>query len=261
MEYAPGMGVPQEIASLQPRHGFWVSMLDPAIPEIVAELEYDFVVLDIEHTPNSLETVINQVRAVDAANADTEVIVRLSWNDTVQIKRVLDTGATGIMAPMIEDGQDAEALVAAARYPPEGKRGVAGSRAARYGLDGMEYYRSANDSVITIAQIESRTGADNVEEICSADGIDAVFIGKADLSADLGIYGEWDNPELERIIDEIISKAHSMNTAVAMIATSKPMIADSIARGCDMLVVGLDRYMIVDGAKQRKGEFKESIDE
>lgn len=253
------MGLKTKISLQNPLCGFWVSLLDPTVPEIVAELEYDFVIIDIEHTPLSLETVVNQVRAVDAANSDTEVIVRLSWNDPVLIKRVLDTGASGIMAPMIDNETDAEALVAASTYPPEGNRGVAGSRPSRYGLDRLEYYEEANERIIRIAQIESRAGSENVREIANVDGIDAIFIGKSDLSANLGIYGEWDNKELEAVTDNIIAQAHSMDTPVAAIALKNPDIVDSIERGYDLLVVGLDRYMILDRANQRKSKFQESI--
>jgi len=131
--------------------GNWVSIADPAVAEIAALLEFDFVLVDMEHTVLSLSTATEMVRVIDAAGTGTATVVRAPWNDPVVVKRVLDAGVDGVMVLMIETAEQAREFVAAARYPPDGVRGVAAGRAADYGLALEEYVGSADDRIATIA--------------------------------------------------------------------------------------------------------------
>ena len=180
----------EALARFEQPTGNWISIGHPSVTEVSAELGFDFVLVDTEHTTMSLETVENHVRAVDAAAGKTEAVVRVPSSDIVRVKRILDTGAVGVMVPMVESADEAERIVEAVRYPPEGVRGIAGGRASQYGLDMEEYVATANDSVVTIVQIETRAGLQNVGEIADVDGIDAVFVGPADLSGALDVFGD-----------------------------------------------------------------------
>ncbi|MFB9807932.1 HpcH/HpaI aldolase/citrate lyase family protein [Haladaptatus pallidirubidus] len=173
--------------------GTWVTIGHPAVAEMSAELGFDFVVLDAEHSSMSLETVENLARAVDAASGETKPVVRLPDDDPTRIKRVLDTGVSGVIVPMIETAEQARAVVRATRYPPEGERGVAGSRAAKYGLELEEYFERANDELLVMVQIESAKGVGHAGSIAAVDGVDALFVGPADLSASIGRFGETDS--------------------------------------------------------------------
>ena len=187
------MSLKPRLADHDPLVGNWLSLSDPAVAELTAELGYDFAMIDMEHTPASLETVTSMVRGVDAADGETAPLVRLPWNDHVTIKRVLDVGVAGVMAPMIESGDDAASFVEATKHPPEGIRGMAGGRAAKYGLETEAYVERANDALVRIAQIETEAGIEHVEEIAATEGLDALFIGPADLSTNLGEYGDVDS--------------------------------------------------------------------
>lgn len=241
--------------------GNWLSLRDPAVAEISAELGFDFVVLDIEHTPNTLETVVDMARATDAAGGDTEAIVRLPWNDPVVIKRVLDTGVAGVMAPMIDDADDARTLVEATRYPPEGKRGVAGGRASRYGLEMDDYVEAANDRVLTVAQVETESGFEHVEEIAAVDGLDGLFLGPADLSANLGMYGEYESDEFLEAVDRIVEAAHAEDKPVATLAFGREQIERYVDLGFDFMMVGTDTSHMMGGAATAKATFQEVVDD
>lgn len=255
------MSLAAAIRERDPIVGSWLSLRDPTVAELTAELEFDFVVLDIEHTPNTMETVIEMVRGVDAADSHTEAIVRLPENDPVVVKRVLDTGASGVMAPMIESAAEAEALVEATRYPPEGVRGVAGSRASRYGLDMEDYYRTAADGLVTIAQVETEAGLENVAEIAAVEGLDALFVGPADLSANMGLYGEWDSEEFLAAVDDVIEAAHATDTAVSTLAVSHADIERWVRRGFDFVMAGIDTTHLTVGSQRAKAAFEDAIEE
>ena len=169
-----------------------------------ASLGFDFLLIDTEHTTMSLETVENMVRAADAADGEAPTVVRVPWNDPVRIKRVLDIGVDGVMVPMVESADEARELVSATRYPPEGKRGIAAGRAADYGLHFEEYVRNADGSILTVVQIETETGLANVDEIAAVDGVDALFVGPADLSGSLGVFAQWESDRLADAIDDVV---------------------------------------------------------
>lgn len=249
----------ERIRARQSAIGTWMSLSDPTIAEINAELGFDFVLLDIEHTPNTLETVLRAARGVDAANTKTETVVRLSWNDHVLIKRVLDIGVSGVMAPMISDEEDAKQLVAATRYPPEGMRGVASERAARYGLDMPEYFERANEEIVTIAQIETRDGLDNVEDIANVDGIDALFVGPSDLSANLGVHGQWESQEFIDAANRVLAAGEKTGTAVSTVVPAEIDIDTCLDQGYDFVIAGADKHHIRRGGQQIKSAFKSAV--
>jgi 2-dehydro-3-deoxyglucarate aldolase/4-hydroxy-2-oxoheptanedioate aldolase len=218
----------------------WLSVGHPAVAEVTAAQDFDFVLIDTEHTAMSLETVENMSRGVDATEGDTETIVRVPSNDAVRIKRVLDIGVAGVMVPMIETAEEAREVVEATRYPPKGIRGVASGRATEYGDDFQEYVETANESIVTIVQIENRRGLENAAEIAAVDDIDAVFVGPADLSANLGIFAEWENEQLNEGIERVIDVGDSADIPVGTLVVDPDDIEMRVEQGFDYLIVGKD---------------------
>ncbi|WP_313694535.1 HpcH/HpaI aldolase family protein [Halorarum halobium] len=225
--------------------GSWLSIPSPQVAEQVAESGVDFVVIDTEHAPASLETVEAMVRAVDAADAEAAALVRVAWNDHVRVKRVLDTGAAGVLAPQISTPGEAEALVEATRYPPEGRRGVAGARASNYGRSLSAYVDSANDEVATVGQVESAAAVENAAAIASVDGIDSLLVGPADLSASLGVFGEY---ESEAFLDAVDTVLAGSSVSVGTLATAPDQVDYWAELGFDYQIVGTDAGYLARGA-------------
>jgi 2-keto-3-deoxy-L-rhamnonate aldolase RhmA len=227
--------------------GTWVSLAEPAVAELLAP-DFEFVVLDTEHTPNTLETVANCARAVDAAPGDALPIARVAWNDPVRIKRILDLGVGGVMVPMVETPDEAEAAVAACRYPPDGIRGMAAARAHDYGRSFDEYVERANDDVLTILQVETEEGLSNVEEIAAVDGVDALFVGPADLSANLGVLGEWESDAFVDGVERIVTAAQDAGTPVGTLGVDVDQLRAFDSFDYDYVIAGVDAAMLLGGA-------------
>lgn len=226
--------------------GTWLSIGHPTIAEAVAQLDVDFLLVDMEHTTIDLETVESIARGVDAAPGETATVVRVPWNDPVRLKRVIDIGVAGVMVPMIETADEARELVRSLQYPPDGIRGVAGSRATRFGKRFEEYVATANGSILTIAQIETKDGMDNAAEIAAVDGIDALFVGPADLSAALGLFGEWDSEELATAMKTIIDAGNGAGIPVGTLVTDLEKVGDRVEQGYDFLVAGKDVSLLME---------------
>ena len=217
--------------------GVWLSIPSPTVAEVLAGTGADFVVVDTEHTAASVETVEHAVRAVEAAPGDTVALVRAAWNDPVRIKRLLDTGAAGVIAPQVETAAETASFVDATRYPPAGDRGLAAGRASDYGASLDDYYETAGDRLATVVQVESARAVENVDEITAVDGLDAVFVGPADLSASLGVFGEYDAPAFEAAVETVLADSA---VPVGTLATEPDRVADWAARGFDFQAVAAD---------------------
>ena len=239
--------------------GTWLSVGHPAIAEVSASPAVDFVLIDTEHTTISLETVENMARAVEATDSPTDTIVRIPWNDPVRLKRVLDIGVDGVMVPMIDTAEEARELVEAMRYPPEGTRGIASGRAAEYGDRFTEYVENANGSFATIAQIESEAGLENVEEIAAVDGIDALFVGPADMSGALDVFGQDDPQELVDAMDRVIEAARAADTAVGTLTVSTDDVEGRIRQGFEFLIVGKDTTTLSTANREAREVYDQAV--
>ena len=237
--------------------GSWISIGHPAVAEMSAELGFDFVVIDAEHTAMSLETVETLARAVDAASGDTEPFVRVADGNPARLKRVLDTGVSGVIVPMVETADQARSIADATRYPPDGTRGVAGSRASRYGRDLSEYFERANDESLVITQIESATGVENAADIAAEAGIDALFVGPADLSASLGRFGETRSLDTE--ISAVLTAGEDADIPVGTIALESEDVERWAEAGFDFQVVGIDADYLLEGATRAKKRYEDAI--
>ncbi|WP_458186715.1 HpcH/HpaI aldolase family protein [Haladaptatus sp. NG-WS-4] len=236
--------------------GTWITIGHPTVAELSAELDFDFAVIDAEHSSMSLESVENLARAVDAASGETEPLVRVPDADPARIKRVLDTGVSGVIVPMVETVEQARSVVEATCYPPEGIRGVAGSRASRYGLDLADYFERANDELLVVVQIETATGVENADAIAAVDGIDALFVGPADLSASVGRFGETDSLNTE--VSAVLDAAHAADTPVGTIALDPDDVTRWADAGFDFQVVGIDFDYLVEGATRARRAYEDA---
>ena len=236
--------------------GNWVSIGHGTVAEIAADLGYDFVLIDLEHTPIGLETLEDLIRTVESAPGETEAVVRVPWNDHVWIKRVLDLGPAGLMIPMIESAGEARDAVEAMQYPPTGRRGLGPARAARYGRDLPEYLDRADDELVTICQIESAAGVDNAGAIAETEGVDAVIVGQGDLSTNLGIFGEWEAAEFETALETVITAADESDVPVGMLALDHEGIQRWVEAGVDFLIAGADIGYLVAGGEAAREEFE-----
>jgi 2-dehydro-3-deoxyglucarate aldolase/4-hydroxy-2-oxoheptanedioate aldolase len=224
--------------------GVWLSLPSPEVAEVVAGSDVDFVVADTEHTAASVETVEEMVRAVETAPGDTVPFVRTAWNDHVRIKRLLDTGAAGIVAPQVETAAEAETFVEATRYPPEGRRGLAASRASAYGRELDEYYRTADERITTVVQIETAAAVGNVAEISAVDGLDSLFVGPADLSASMDCFGEYESGVFREAITRVLEESE---VPVGTLAVVPEEIDYWDELGFDYQVLGADTSFLQQG--------------
>jgi 2-dehydro-3-deoxyglucarate aldolase/4-hydroxy-2-oxoheptanedioate aldolase len=234
--------------------GSWVAIGHPVVADVKARAGPDVLVLDTEHATTTLETIENMVRAVEAAPGRTRTVVRVPTNDPTRLKRVLDIGVDGVQVPMVDSAAEAEALVAAVRYPPSGTRGIAGTRATGYGADIDEYVTTDDSRVVTIAQIESPQGVANVEEIVAVDGIDAVFLGHADLAGRLDCFGDDDAPALATAVDRVVDACRSADCPVGTIVADPHTVDPEVRDRYDYLILGKDITQLRAGTERAISE-------
>jgi 2-dehydro-3-deoxyglucarate aldolase len=238
----------------EPLIGCWMSLASNIVSEVVGYAGFDWLLLDAEHSPNDIHTLLNQLQSLkDSASAP---VVRPAWNDPIQIKRLLDIGFYNFLIPFIESAEQAQAAVAATRYPPQGIRGVSvAQRSNRYGYE-QDYFSRINDNICVIVQIESRKGVDACADIAAVDGVDCLFIGPSDLSAALGHFGQPQHPEVQEAIRFITEQAKSKGKAVGILA---PIEADAqryLSMGINVTAVGSDLGMLKNTSSALCARFK-----
>jgi 4-hydroxy-2-oxoheptanedioate aldolase len=213
-------------------------MASPIATEIVAGAGFDWVLVDMEHTPNTLGDISHHLRA--AVGGTAEVVVRVPWNEPVIVKQVLDVGARNLLFPYVQSAEEAAQAVRATRYPPEGIRGVAGTtRANRYGRV-ADYHRRAADEICVLVQAETRKAVAALEKIAAVPGVDGIFIGPADLSADFGFVGNWQKPEVWSTIIEAGKRIRKAGKAAGFLSARESECRDVLAAGFTFVAVGSD---------------------
>ena len=185
----------------EPTIGSWLQLADPALAEMMVRAGFDWLSIDMEHTTTSIESMGRLVRIIDLGGLPP--IVRLSSHDPTLIKRALDSGVRGVIAPMVNTAEEAERIVDAVFYPPRGSRGVGLSRAQHYGLGFDEYRTGEAEDIVVLAQIEHIDAVSNLDRILSVDGIDGFFVGPYDLSGSVGRPGDFDHPEVKAALDQV----------------------------------------------------------
>ena len=238
----------------QAQIGLWSSLSSSYTVEVIAGAGFDWLLLDMEHSPNDLENLLGQLQA--AAPYPTHPVVRVPWNDMVAIKRVLDVGAQSLLVPYVSTPQEAAAAVSYTRYPPGGARGVAGTtRATRFGRI-KDYARRAREEICLLVQVETRSGLENIEAICAVEGIDGVFIGPADLHASLGYPGEVANPKVKPMIDDALRRIRKAGRAPGILTPDEADARHWLQCGALFVAVGADVGILARGADALAAKFK-----
>ncbi len=242
------------IAAGRQQIGLWVSLANPYSAEICAGAGFDWILLDGEHSPNDPISVMPQLQA--AAPYPVSPIVRPAWNDKVLIKRYLDVGAQSLLIPYVQTEEEAQAAVAAIRFPTRGVRGVAGvTRASRFGRV-ADYATKAEQELCLLVQIETRLGLDNLEAITRTDGIDGVFIGPADLAAGLGHLGQQAHPEVQAAIRAAVTCIKACGKPAGILAVDEASARRYIEWGTTFTAVGLDAMILAREAEKLAAKFK-----
>ena len=229
--------------------GSWCTLSNPAIVEILANSGYEFVVIDVEHTAISIHQAIESIRVLDLMKVSP--LVRVTGLDVGQIKRVIDSGAHGIIVPNVESKEDVQKIIEAIQYPPVGKRGAGLGRAQKYGEGFDSYYQSSNEGIIFIPQIETKKGVDNLKEILLCDQIDSILVGPYDLSSSLGIAGIFDHSIYKETLEIIASRVSVANKSLGIhVVDPDPDLARQyIKDGFNFIVYGTDIRFLSVSAK------------
>ena len=218
--------------------GLWSSLSSHVSVEVLAWSGFDFLLIDTEHSPNELPMVHSQLQALNGT--PTVAVVRPAWNDPVVIKRLLDIGASSLLIPMVQNADEARAAVAATRYPPRGVRGVASStRATRYGRI-KDYFERIDGELLVIAQLETREALANLEAIAAVDGIDGLFIGPSDLSADMGLIGQSAEPSVRAAVDDGIARILKAGKFAGILTPDEAWARHCLEIGATFVAVGND---------------------
>jgi 4-hydroxy-2-oxoheptanedioate aldolase len=234
--------------------GMWLASGSAYCAEICAGSGLDWFLVDAEHSPNDLRSILAQLQTLAAYRV--HAVVRPPVAEPVFIKQLLDIGVQNLLVPMIDSPALARRAVAATRYPPRGVRGVGSAlaRASRWNRV-PEYLGSADDGISVIVQIESQAGLDALEDIATEDGVDGVFIGPADLAASLGHLGEPDHPEVVGRIDEAIGVLFHLGKAVGVNAFDEVRARRCIELGARFILVGADVTMLARGSEDLARRF------
>lgn len=244
----------QAILSGQQQIGLWCMLPGSFATEALSGAGFDWLLLDTEHSPADVLDVMPQLQA--AAAYDVSVVVRPAANDAVLIKRYLDLGAQTLLIPYVQSVEEAEAAVAAVRYPPAGIRGVAGlTRASRFGrVEG--YATRAEEEICLLVQVETRKSLDAIEAIAAVDGVDGIFIGPGDLSASLGHPGKLFHPEVVAAVEGAIARVHAAGKPAGVLTYDIDFARRCMALGSLFTAVGADLSILVRGVENLADEFK-----
>jgi 4-hydroxy-2-oxoheptanedioate aldolase len=236
--------------------GMWLGMADGYTAEIAANAGFDWLLIDGEHAPNDLKSILYQLQTIAAY--PSQAVVRPVTGDVALIKQLLDIGAQTLLIPMIESAEQALLMVSATRYPPEGIRGVGAAlaRASRWN-NLATYLQDADEQICVIVQIESKKGLENLDEILQVEGIDGVFIGPADLSAALGHRGNPGHPEVQEIIVSSIEKIRAAGKAAGILSADEKLAKQYLALGTEFVAVGVDTSLLMKSMNMLLAKFKD----
>lgn len=222
--------------------GFWSTLPDSGLVELLANCGYDWLLIDSEHSPLDPAAVMPLLQASDGY--PTSAVVRPGWNDKVEIKRLLDLGAQTLLVPYVQDAEEARAAVAAVRYPPAGIRGVSGgSRASRYGAI-ADYVKRAGEEICLLVQVETMEAAARIEEIAAVDGVDGIFIGPADLAASMGYPGEPGHAEVRKAVCDAVRRIVAAGQPAGFLSGDQGYVQEVAEAGATFLAVGVDAALL-----------------
>jgi len=239
-------------------HGLWMSLASPVSAEALSLVGFDWLLFDTEHAPVDIAGVQPLLQA--AAVGTASPVVRPAWNDKVLIKRLLDIGAQTLLVPFVETAAEAQAAVAATRYPPEGVRGVAGStRASRFGLT-ADYFEVANREICVLVQIETGAALGRLEEIAAVPGVDGIFIGPSDLAASLGHLGRPGHPEVQEALRLAAERLARIGKPAGILATKAEDAIRYAGWGYHFVAGGVDLGLMLGAAAALRRQVSEAAD-
>ncbi len=244
----------QALAARQAQIGLWLSMAQPYTAEACATTGFQWLLIDGEHAPNDVRSTLAQLHAVAAYPA--QPVVRAVEGNTALIKQLLDIGVQNLLVPMVDTPEQAQALVAATRYPPEGVRGVgaAVARASRWGAR-RDYLNEANGEVCLLVQAETTTALANLAAICDVEGVDGVFIGPADLAASMGHRGNPGHPDVQAAIEQAIATIVASGKAAGTLTGDTTLARRYLELGATFVAVGIDITLMVQAARKLSADF------
>lgn len=243
--------------------GSWMSMAHVSIAEILSRAGYDWVVVETEHTAIDVSEVLKLLIAIEGRGAIP--LVRLAWNDPIQAKAVMDSGAAGVIVPMVNTRAEAELAVKSIKYPPQGFRGVGLARAQGYGVDFDAYMTHANQDSLLMLQIEHIDAVNNIDEILSVEGIDGTYIGPYDLSCSMGLPGQLNHPEVEAAKKRVLeaTKARGLAPGIHLVhpEAARRELQSCAEQGYRFIALGTDILFLGDSARQLHQEARGLLQE
>ena len=243
----------------RPLAGMWVCSGSPLIAELCAGSGLDWLLVDAEHSPNGLESILAQLQAVNGY--PVQVMVRPPVNDTVLIKQYLDLGVQNLLIPMVNSVTEAEAAVAATRYPPHGVRGVGSAlaRAARWNRV-PDYLNRASETISVTVQIESTAAVDAVADILKVDGVDAIFVGPSDLAASMALLGQQEHPEVRAAVEHCLAAATAARKPAGVNAFNPDTAHHYLDNGASFILVGADVALLARGSEALANQYIKKAD-
>lgn len=245
------------IQERKPSLGGWICLGDPGVAVIMAHAGYDWLLIDNEHHPFTETQIQSMIYAL--RETKTTPIVRVRGNDPSHIKWVLDSGAGGIMVPMIENANDVRKAISYSKYKPLGNRGYSPVRATDFWAYKQEYEERANKEVLLICQIEQPSAVEEIEEIVKLP-VDGIWIGYADLSYSMGYKGDFKHPEVQKSIEKVIETANKYNKPWGMPAATTQDFALRVKQGALLMSSGSDVYFLITGSKERVTQCRKAIE-
>ena len=234
--------------------GLWISLASNIAAEVTAHAGFDWALIDMEHSPNDYRSVLGQLQVF--AGSQTTALVRVEWNDTVAVKKLLDIGAQGLLFPMIQSVEEARRAVAATRYPPKGVRGVSGTtRATRYGRV-KDYLGRVEDETAILLQVETQAALDAAEDIAAVDGVDGIFFGPADIGADMGLLGNPMHPDIWARIRPVAKALMARGMPVGTLVTDPGFAAELMDEGFTFVACGLDTGLLARASDKLLADVK-----
>ncbi|TAM47364.1 MAG: 2-dehydro-3-deoxyglucarate aldolase, partial [Burkholderiaceae bacterium] len=237
--------------------GLWLSLADAYSTELCAGAGFDWLLLDGEHAPNDVRSLLAQLQAI--APYPSHPIARVPMGHghlgETLIKQYLDIGAQTLLVPMVDTPEQAATLVRATRYPPQGIRGMAGARASGWGRN-PAYVHEANAQICLLVQAETQTALTNLDAIAATEGVDGVFIGPADLSASLGHVGNPGHPQVQAAIEDAIRRITRAGKAAGILSPDEAVARRYLELGATFVAVGLDTNLLVRHTSALAARFK-----
>ena len=248
-------------AALAEKHqqiGLWLALANPYTAEILGDAGYDWLLIDGEHAPNDVPLMMAQLQALKGS--PSHPVIRAPIGEAWLLKQILDIGAQTILVPMVESGKQANAMVRAVRYPPHGMRGVGAALARASAFNRIpDYLQTANDEICLLLQIESRAGLASLDAIAATDGVDGVFIGPADLAADMGHLGKPGAPDVQAAVETALERIQSHGKAAGILTADQTLARRYLDLGATFVGIGSDVSLLAQATSRLQSDFRSGL--